>query len=421
MTPEPTSIDQNFPLFEHRDASRQEGLRILTGEPVWTSSPVHSAPTKAIPINNGHHLFHSLSPSPSPQPRASSYNGMDTAGTSPAMAFLSSFGSSPSIPPRPLEEDSVAGYSLGETVGYGGFSTIRKAYSTSGGVVAVKVVPRGAISKGPNPAQARKRLDYERQIWSSLSHEHILPLFADVQTDYADYFVTLYCPAGSLFDILRRDGRPALAQDDAGMMFRQVIKGLRYLHESAFLVHRDIKLENILVDDMGVCRIGDFGLAKRIGEPQVDLDEELLSIDGLPMTTAESLDTASASLTRASSLAMPNRRQTGRTGGLHTSLIRTSTTKQRTPTTILTPPAQASFPPGSLPYAAPELLVPQHSSGPLIVDPAQDLWALGVTLYALLTGRLPFSDPFEPRLHMKILQGTHSYVYESLHVLTHLF
>jgi len=48
------------------------------------------------------------------------------------------------------------------------------------------------------------------------------------------------------------------------MMFRQVVRGLRYLHEWARLVHRDIKLENVLVDEMGLCKITDFGTAKPI-------------------------------------------------------------------------------------------------------------------------------------------------------------
>ena len=63
-----------------------------------------------------------------------------------------------------------------------------------------------------------------------------------------------------------------------------------------------------------------------------------------------------------------------------------------------------SFQPGSLPYAAPELLLPQ-TSGALRPHPSQDIWALGVMLYTLLTGRLPYSDAFEPRLQMKILNG----------------
>jgi MAP/microtubule affinity-regulating kinase len=62
------------------------------------------------------------------------------------------------------------------------------------------------------------------------------------------------------------------------------------------------------------------------------------------------------------------------------------------------------FQTGSLPYAAPELLMP-HFSTPARVDTAQDIWALGVMLYAMLTGRLPFTDTFDPRLQMKILHG----------------
>ncbi|KAK7025538.1 hypothetical protein VNI00_015891 [Paramarasmius palmivorus] len=319
---------------------------------------------------------------------------------SPAAMFLSAF-SPPPVPVQTLPDDEgavVAGYTLDGIIGHGGFSIIRRATSASGGVVAVKIVRRGDLLQQSNATEARKRLDHETQIWSTLSHEHILPLFTSVHTSYADFFVTLYCPCGSLFDILKRDGRPALPQDDAGMMFRQVVRGLRYLHEVVGYVHRDMKLENVLVDETGMCKIGDFGMAWKIGEildDEVEVDDE----SDLPQP---------GNLHRAASVSHPTTSKRPGLGGMplhhtmrHGPRHRTTTTtsQMHVPTSVVQP--------GSLPYAAPELLLPPSAPGPRFPDPAQDMWALGVMLYALLTGRLPFNDSFEPRLQMKILHAVY--------------
>ncbi|KAG2009954.1 STE/STE11 protein kinase [Coprinopsis cinerea AmutBmut pab1-1] len=334
--------------------------------------------------------------SPSISPVRPSVSQPTTLASSPAALFLSAFmGSKPE--PEPLEDDEgqkVGSYTLGKVVGFGAFSTIRTGVSESGSTVAVKIVRRADLVRTGHAPEERKRLQHEASIWSSLSHEHILPLFSALHTSYADYFVTIYCPAGSLYDILKRDGRPALPQDDAGMMFRQVVRGLRYLHEVAGLVHRDIKLENVLVDESGVCRIGDFGLSVRIG----DVDDE----DGMDHHHHEHhpIDGAcTGNIHRAVSLSFPSKRHRAATT-LGAAIARHNSTRNRHA-------GQSShvYQPGSLPYAAPELLLP-NTADMAPAHPGQDIWALGVMLYALLTGHLPFNDSFEPRLQMKILNGT---------------
>lgn len=56
---------------------------------------------------------------------------------------------------------------------------------------------------------------------------------------------------------------------------------------------------------------------------------------------------------------------------------------------------------GSLPYASPELLEPS----PPPLGPSADIWALGVTLYTMLTGKLPFKHEYEPRMRAMITSG----------------
>ena len=333
--------------------------------------------------------------------------------SSPAAMFLSAF--SPAVSEMSLAPDdegaSVAGYTLGPIVGHGGFSIIRTASSAQGGTVAVKIVRRSDLDKQPDPVLARKSLEREAEVWASLNHEHILPLFTVTHTPYADFFFTAYCPAGSLFDILKRDGRPALPQDDAGMMFRQVVRGLRYMHEAAGYVHGDLKLENVLVDEMGVCKIGDFGMARKIGE--VDDGAESDEEDGEEREKRSNVPHRSRTISQAQLANRSLGRQAGKLPHHHHPLVRRHGVPARHRTSSPYPASGAPpvpnrcFAPGSLPYAAPELLLPLSNATPHAADPAQDVWALGVMLYTLLTGKLPFSDPFEPRLQMKILHGTY--------------
>jgi MAP/microtubule affinity-regulating kinase len=342
------------------------------------------------------------------------FDNSSTISSSPAAMFLSAFSPSASAAPLPDDEgEQVDGYKLGPIIGYGGFSSIRRGFSPSGGTVAVKIVRRSDLASQADSSQARERLENEASIWRTLSHEHILPLFHSVNTHYADFFFMLLCPAGTLYDILKRDGRPALPHDDAAMMFRQVVRGVRYLHEQMSLVHADLKLENVLVDEMGVCRICDFGMTRTIGEAD-DFDEDLPAPPPTPhaFRNHRSAPDPAIRLPRTSSL-LGARGSLKVTGHLSHFIQHHSRPRRRESTPLPThPQSQAphlhavyEFPPGSLPYASPELLRRPDAAHPYRPHPAQDIWALGVILYALLTGGLPFVDSFEPRLTMKILHG----------------
>jgi serine/threonine protein kinase len=59
-------------------------------------------------------------------------------------------------------------------------------------------------------------------------------------------FVMELCQGGDLLSYVKK--RRKLKEDNARYLFKQIIQGLHYIHESKFVVHRDIKLDNVLVD-----------------------------------------------------------------------------------------------------------------------------------------------------------------------------
>ena len=77
-------------------------------------------------------------------------------------------------------------------------------------------------------------------------HDNVVRLYDTFETPGHMCFVMELCQGGDLLTYVRK--RRKLKEDNAKYLFKQLIEGLNYIHTKKFVVHRDIKLDNILLD-----------------------------------------------------------------------------------------------------------------------------------------------------------------------------
>jgi len=90
-------------------------------------------------------------------------------------------------------------------------------------------------------------------------HDNIVKLYDSFETSKHIVFAMELCAGGDLLNYVRK--RRKLAEPLARFVFRQVAQGLKYCHAKG-IVHRDIKLDNLLLDTNGNVKICDFGVSK---------------------------------------------------------------------------------------------------------------------------------------------------------------
>jgi len=208
----------------------------------------------------------------------------------------------------PKPGDVVSHYEILSTLGEGGMGLVYKAMDQRlKRVVALKIMNRRTSDK----QSGLKRFLSEAQTAAALDHPNICPIYEINEHDGWPFIVMAFIPGTTLLQKMRTR---LLKIDEAFDMTRQVATGLHVAHERG-VVHRDIKPANVLVNEEGVVKIADFGLAKM---PEI---------------------------------------------------------------TRVTAPGGAV---GTYPYMSPEQIRGED------VDRRSDLWSLGVMMYEMLTGVLPF-------------------------------
>ncbi|KAI8970338.1 kinase-like domain-containing protein [Mycotypha africana] len=247
--------------------------------------------------------------------------------------------------PKPIVK-TIGNYTMQQSIGKGSMGKVKLAvHNITGEKIAVKIVPRAnlqilnqpAYANGKSIQQIAKekareenreiRTIREAHIMMLLKHPNIVGMKDLIAQGPYFYILMDFVNGTQLLHYIVK--RQRLSDRRTKSFTRQIVSALDYLHRNS-IVHRDLKIENIMIDRSGRhIKIIDFGL---------------------------------------SNLFCPERLLTTYCGSLY--------------------------------FAAPELLKATPYSGPEV-----DIWSLGVVIYVMATGSVPFDDKSMPGLHEKIKRG----------------
>ena len=185
-------------------------------------------------------------------------------------------------------------YRLDAQIGTGGMSTVYRAFdSVLERRVAVKLMHREIAADTDQLERFRR----EARAVAQLSHPHIVGVIDAGEEDGRPYIVFEYVEGETLKDRIRRMGR--LPVDEAIAYAIEISRALEAAH-ARHIVHRDVKPQNVLIDEEGSAKVTDFGIAR-------SLDEEGLTADGRVLGTTDYVSPSRRSATTSTARATSTR------------------------------------------------------------------------------------------------------------------
>ncbi|GAA5862752.1 hypothetical protein JCM3774_001910 [Rhodotorula dairenensis] len=168
--------------------------------------------------------------------------------------------------PMPRQKVYFGPYILLQTLGEGEFGKVKLGVHSErwGEDVAIKLIKRGNV----DTVQRGEKVRREIEVLKMVRHPNIVRLYDVIETEKYIGIVLEYASGGELFDHIL--AHRYLKERDASRLFAQLISGVSYLHAKG-VVHRDLKLENLLLDRNRNVIITDFGFANRFRDERVDL------------------------------------------------------------------------------------------------------------------------------------------------------
>jgi len=284
----------------------------------------------------------------------------------------------PTIDPQQLWEGKIR---VSGELGRGGMSyVLRGTDTTLKRELAIKVSP---LPRKQLPRSQLARFIEEAQITAQLEHPNVVPVHEiGLDPQGRVYFTMKLVRGQSLEEILekRRQGeKKTLAEFGLRRLldvFLQVCQAMEYVHARG-VVHRDLKPANIMVGDFGEVLLMDWGVAKVVGRPDRPPTEAVAAV--VPGTLWEVVEDG----TRPRGSEPP------------------STPPPMDVTSVRAGKRALATQSGTV-IGTPAYMSPEQARG-LPVNERSDLYALGVILFEILCGRLPFDDEDPTRLLAQML------------------
>lgn len=161
-------------------------------------------------------------------------------------------------PPPPLVMKSEKKtYTRKNVLGEGGFAVCYEVVDEKGNTYAAKVVSKQTL-KGE---KQRTKLIGEIKIQKSLHHQNIVRFYDVFEDSENVYMIIEICRNHTLVELLKK--RKRLSEPEVRFYMLQLIAATIYMHKK-HVIHRDLKLGNLLLDDNMDLKIADFGLAAMI-------------------------------------------------------------------------------------------------------------------------------------------------------------
>ncbi|ORX44167.1 Pkinase-domain-containing protein [Piromyces finnis] len=157
----------------------------------------------------------------------------------------------------PKREIKYGRYEMLKHLGTGSFATVHLAKDIkTGDLVAMKFIDKVNFV-GPESNSIYEEI----KLMKAIKHKNIVKLIDVIETSTVLCIVMEYCENGELYDLIVENFQN-FTIDDKKKIFKELVRAVKYLHENN-ISHRDLKVENILLDKDNNVKLADFNLATK--------------------------------------------------------------------------------------------------------------------------------------------------------------